>query len=89
MHGSLDRGFDRAFILLNREDQSHRLLIKETALIHSRSPHSILHLTPRGQFIRNAIAPQLCNSDFAYPQAIALLKNLMRLSGWRWNSQEA
>jgi hypothetical protein len=46
-------------------------------------------MTPLGQFIRNAIAPQVCNSDFADPQAIALLKNLMRLSGWRWNSQES
>jgi len=31
----------------------------------------------------------LRNSDFAYPQAIALLKNSIRLSGLRSNSQEA
>ena len=28
------------------------------------------------------------NSDFGCRQAIALLKNLMQLSGLRWNSQE-
>jgi len=89
MHGSLDRGIDRAFILLKQIRVSETAFqSKETALIHSRSPRSILDLTPLGQFIRNAIAPQLCNSDFAYPQAIALVKNSMQLSGLRSNSQE-